>query len=106
MKRTPEQVADDQRWLLAGQQRGEGAFMEPAEPGTYARLVHSVCGNNILFPATRVGCGEPMYSCMEVYRCTDCGVPFHRTCAVMHFGHDHDRHDSSLTPMVGSALVK
>jgi hypothetical protein len=34
---------------------------------------------------TRVGCGQPVMPA-EVYRCTDCQVPFHRECLRRHFG--------------------
>lgn len=38
------------------------------------------------FPDGRLGCGQPIETCAEVYRCTDCTVPFHRQCAQGHFG--------------------
>lgn len=38
------------------------------------------------FPDGRLGCGQPIETCAEVYRCTDCTVPFHRECAAAHFG--------------------
>lgn len=49
---------------------------------------HSICGENPLLPANRMGCGQGIGTCAEVYRCTDCTVPFHRDCARRHFGQD------------------
>jgi len=44
-----------------------------------------VCGENPLGVASAVGCGKPIESDAEVYRCTDCTTPFHRVCAIQHF---------------------
>ena len=49
------------------------------------RPVCAICGQNPVFPAERLGCGKPIYTCAEVYRCTDCMTPFHRDCARRHF---------------------
>jgi hypothetical protein len=46
----------------------------------------AICGQNSLFPPERMGCGEPIATCAEVYRCTECSVPFHKKCAEKHFG--------------------
>jgi len=43
------------------------------------------CGQNPSHPADAVGCGKAIDTEADVYRCTDCGVPFHRVCAVLHF---------------------
>lgn len=44
------------------------------------------CGENIgPVDADLVGCGKPIESQSDVYRCTHCGVPFHRDCAEIHF---------------------
>lgn len=43
------------------------------------------CGQHPGHPAEAVGCGKLIDTEAEVYRCTDCGVPFHRVCAVLHF---------------------
>lgn len=49
--------------------------------------VAATCGANPIVPPERLGgCGDPIYTCAEVYRCTECGVPFHRACADRHFG--------------------
>ena len=61
----------------------------------YQRPVCAICGQNPVLPAGRVGCGQPIYTCAEVYRCTDCGVPFHRECAVKHFG-EHVPHNGEV----------
>lgn len=45
----------------------------------------AICGQNILFPPERMGCGQPIETCAEVYRCTECSVPFHKACADKHF---------------------
>ena len=52
---------------------------------TIERAPAAICGANATFPAERVGCGLPIGTCAEVYRCTDCSVPFHRDCANAHF---------------------
>ena len=44
-----------------------------------------VCGENPLGPAAAVGCGRTIEREGDVYRCTDCSVPFHRDCALAHF---------------------
>ncbi len=62
----------------------------------YQRPVCATCGQNNVFPASRIGCGQPIYTCAEVYRCTDCGVPFHRDCALRHFG-THVPHNVDVT---------
>lgn len=46
----------------------------------------AICGQNPCFPPERMGCGEPIDTCAEVYRCTECSVPFHKKCAERHFG--------------------
>ena len=94
--RTPDEIKSDERALDLKIRFGEGAHNEPGEVGTYPRLVHSVCGHNGILPANRVGCGGAMYQCSEVYRCTDCGTPFHRSCAVKHFGLEHGRFDPEV----------
>ncbi len=48
--------------------------------------VCAICGENPLLPPGRVGCGQPIFTCAEVYRCTECQTPFHRECAIRHFG--------------------
>lgn len=55
------------------------------KPEMVERPIAAICGDNIALPANVVGCGEPIYTCAEVYRCTDCNVPFHKDCAVRHF---------------------
>ena len=47
----------------------------------------AICGHDPTgtFPDGRIGCGQPIETCAEVYRCTDCTVPFHRRCAEGHF---------------------
>ena len=45
----------------------------------------AICGQNAVFPPERMGCGKPISACDEVYRCTECAVPFHRTCTEKHF---------------------
>ena len=49
-----------------------------------ARLL-VVCGQNALGVAAAVGCGQAIERDGDVYRCTDCSVPFHRDCALAHF---------------------
>ena len=46
-----------------------------------------VCGRDPTgtFPDGRLGCGEAIETCADVYRCTHCTIPFHRHCADKHF---------------------
>jgi len=44
-----------------------------------------ICGQNGILDADLVGCGQIIWETHEVYRCTDCCVPFHRHCAKKHF---------------------
>ena len=50
------------------------------------RAPAAVCGENTVFPAKRLGCGQRIETCHDVYRCTHCTTPFHRQCADKHFG--------------------
>lgn len=56
-----------------------------AEQYTESRPVCATCGENPFVPADAAGCGKPIYTCAEVYRCTHCKIPFHRDCALKHF---------------------
>lgn len=44
-----------------------------------------ICGQNATLDADFVGCGKPISDPYKVFRCTDCGVPFHLKCANKHF---------------------
>lgn len=44
------------------------------------------CGTNPVLPDTRVGCGQWITSEIELFRCVQCAVPFHRECLRSHFG--------------------
>lgn len=48
----------------------------------------SVCGYNTTLPARLVGCGKPIMAGQD-YRCTHCGVRFHKDCAERHFKSDN-----------------
>lgn len=52
------------------------------------RAPAATCGENPVLHATRLGCGERIETCAEVYRCTHCATPFHRHCAERHFAAD------------------
>ncbi len=46
----------------------------------------AICGQNRFFqPLTVGGCGAPILTVGELYRCADCSVPFHRDCLRAHF---------------------
>lgn len=45
----------------------------------------AICGDNATLLAEFVGCGQPIGTIEELYRCTHCSVPFHRDCAEHHF---------------------
>lgn len=52
-----------------------------------------ICGENTTpIDADLVGCGKPIERPEDVYRCTDCAVPFHRACAIKHFATDTPEH--------------
>lgn len=52
----------------------------------------AICGGNkFALDASRVGCGAPIVSCAEVFRCVDCSIPFHVECCIRHFGVTPDR---------------
>jgi hypothetical protein len=62
---------------------------EPIQPAPAAVCGASKVAQSLGFAPERIGCGKRVETCEEVYRCTDCRVPFHRECAVRHFGDAH-----------------
>jgi len=46
-----------------------------------------VCGHRNFLDTVddSTGCGEPIETVVEVYRCTECRIPFHHSCAIRHF---------------------
>jgi hypothetical protein len=67
-----------------------------AEPAEDVKQL-PVCGENPTpVDADLVGCGNPIESQEDVFRCTDCGVPFHRACAVRHFETDTPEHAAKV----------
>jgi hypothetical protein len=46
----------------------------------------AICGHNEVFSAlsNSMGCGSRIATCAEVFRCADCGTPFHRECLQHH----------------------
>jgi len=69
----------------AGEVRSsEGLGLDPE------RAAVEICGHQSAIPvdADLIGCGKPIATPAEVYRCTDCGIPFHRECAKRHFATD------------------
>jgi hypothetical protein len=60
--------------------------MVEAEVARRASAAGPVCGENAgPVDADLVGCGKGIEKQADVYRCTHCGVPFHRACADRHF---------------------
>ena len=59
--------------------------------------VAAVCGQSDtavslgITPERIGGCGKPITTCAEVYRCVECAVPFHRDCAKQHFAMSGNR---------------
>jgi hypothetical protein len=48
------------------------------------------CGDNLLLPATRMGCGRLIDDDRKLYRCAECHSPFHYRCLIDHFkAHEH-----------------
>jgi hypothetical protein len=60
--------------------------MEPSELQKFVRAPAAICGQNPIFPSDRLGCGQRIETCIEVYRCADCETPFHKDCIRKHFG--------------------
>jgi hypothetical protein len=53
-----------------------------------------ICGRNGYFkPETTGGCGKPITLVAELYRCIDCGIPFHKECLKKHFAKVIDEDD-------------
>ena len=48
-----------------------------------------ICGENSVLDADFIGCGKIIWDVKDLYRCTDCSVPFHRQCAKRHFEKDN-----------------
>jgi hypothetical protein len=69
------------------------------------RAPAATCGENTLFPATRMGCGEPILTCAEVFRCTECAVPFHRTCADKHFGESAENRQATVDALSAKVVA-
>ncbi len=49
-----------------------------------AMVTPTLCGQNPILPAERVGCGRTILNETDCYRCMDCGTPFHRECLKAH----------------------
>ena len=49
------------------------------------RAPAAICGQNPILPSIRVGCGQRIETCAEVYRCADCETPFHKDCIKKHW---------------------
>lgn len=60
-----------------------------------ADLFQAICGANRVMDADLVGCGKPILNQRELYRCTDCSIPFHRDCAIKHFATDDEEHSQA-----------
>lgn len=43
-----------------------------------------ICGRNPVLAASLLGCGKPILTCAEVYRCVNCQTPFHKDCLHRH----------------------
>lgn len=55
----------------------------------------ATCGHTFEEAPDLRGCGRPIHKAEDLYRCTDCGNPFHRDCAIRHFG-EYSGHDKAL----------
>ena len=53
--------------------------------------VYIVCGAGGSYPSP---CGRRIYDLSELYRCTHCDRPFHKACALRHFGMEHSDGDA------------
>jgi hypothetical protein len=60
-----------------------------------ADLFQAICGANRVMDADLAGCGKPILNQRELYRCTDCSIPFHRDCAIKHFATDDEEHSQA-----------
>ena len=47
-----------------------------------------------------MGCNHPIEHWREMYRCTDCGVAFHKDCLLRHFEGAHTPHPLLTTQLM------
>lgn len=60
-----------------------GTYSEP--PKSSDKVTHAdICSRNPVLAASVLGCGQPIMTCAEVYRCVDCQTPFHKDCLHKH----------------------
>jgi hypothetical protein len=67
-----------------------------AETARRASSQGPACGENPVTDADLVGCGKHIEKQADVFRCTHCGVPFHRDCAERHFATDTVEHGTAM----------
>lgn len=60
------------------------------------------CGANPVLPPERVGCGNWIGLEPDVYRCVDCGAPFHRECLKKHCEDDLAKANATIAAMRGA----
>lgn len=77
----------------------DGRHLQPWSWDTGGRVV--LCGENAVFPASRMGCGRPVLG-GDVYRCTDCATPFHRACLGRHCQDDLARANERIAAMAAA----
>lgn len=60
-----------------------------------------ICGINGF-----MGCGEQIERIAELYRCTDCGIAFHKPCILSHFNGAHHPHPLRETQLMEGLAAK
>ena len=66
-------------------------YHRATSPDSTALCTPVLCGTQPILPPARVGCGGYILSELDLFRCGDCTVPFHRECLRAHFAsHEAD----------------
>jgi hypothetical protein len=87
------QNAELERQIAASADK-TAATVQPVAPSEDSYII---CGvNPTPIDADLIGCGKPIIRPEDVYRCTDCEIPFHRECAKQHFATDTPEHATKV----------
>lgn len=53
-----------------------------------------------------MGCNKPIEHISDLYRCTDCGIAFHKPCILAHFNGAHQPHPLRETQLAQALAEK
>ena len=53
-----------------------------------------------------MGCNQPIETVVELYRCVDCGIAFHKSCILAHFTGAHRPHPLRETQLAEALAEK